>query len=71
MNAMHQYLFDAYRAARLGEPAPPAPGTGELALLKAVRERRRLARVAEARREGGSPRRSVLDAFRRGSRPAR
>ncbi|XUL99550.1 hypothetical protein ACQ86F_20785 [Streptomyces venezuelae ATCC 10712] len=25
MNALHQYLFDSYRAASLGEPAPPAP----------------------------------------------
>ncbi|MFD4374169.1 hypothetical protein [Streptomyces sp. NPDC058486] len=27
MDALQQHLFDSYRAARLGEPAPPAPAT--------------------------------------------
>ncbi|MDV5146547.1 hypothetical protein R1T08_20705 [Streptomyces sp. SBC-4] len=41
MNALHQYLFDTYRAARLGEPMPPAPGTHDVAVLRSVRDRRR------------------------------
>ncbi|MFE5732917.1 hypothetical protein ACFQ7A_18675 [Streptomyces sp. NPDC056528] len=49
MNAMHQYLFDAHRAARLGEPPPPAPGTHDLAVLRAVRDRRRFERVLAGR----------------------
>ncbi|WP_405854708.1 hypothetical protein OG361_17825 [Streptomyces sp. NBC_00090] len=53
MNALHQYLFDTYRAARLGEPPPPAPGTYEVALLRAVRDRRRFDRVVAGRRAGG------------------
>ncbi|SED11419.1 hypothetical protein [Streptomyces sp. TLI_105] len=53
MNALHQYLFDAYRAARLGEPVPPAPGTHDVAVLRAVRDRRRFERVVAGRRAGG------------------
>ncbi|MFE2561316.1 hypothetical protein ACFXGT_35960 [Streptomyces sp. NPDC059352] len=54
MNALHQYLFDTYRAARLGEPPPPAPGTYDVALLRAVRDRRRFDRVVAGRcRAGG------------------
>lgn len=53
MNALHQYLFDTYRAARLGEPPPPAPGTHDVALLRAVRDRRRFDRVVAGRRAGG------------------
>ncbi|MGW8355914.1 hypothetical protein [Streptomyces wedmorensis] len=49
MNAMHQYLFDAYRAARLGEPAPPVPGTHDVAVLRSARDRRRFARVLAGR----------------------
>ncbi|WP_407696344.1 hypothetical protein [Streptomyces bikiniensis] len=46
---MHQYLLDASRAARLGDPPPPAPGTHDLAVLRAVRDRRRFARVLAGR----------------------
>ncbi|MGA5193320.1 hypothetical protein [Streptomyces exfoliatus] len=53
MNALHQYLFDTYRAARLGEPAPPAPGTHDIAVLRAVRERRRFERALAGRRARG------------------
>ncbi|MFF9852839.1 hypothetical protein [Streptomyces litmocidini] len=53
MNALHQYLFDAYRAARLGEPMPPAPGTHDVAVLRAVRDRRRFERAVAGPRAGG------------------
>ncbi|GAA3943427.1 hypothetical protein GCM10022244_58970 [Streptomyces gulbargensis] len=49
MNALHQYLFDAYRAARLDEPLPPAPGTYDVALFRAAVDRRRFERVLAAR----------------------
>ncbi|WP_435969431.1 hypothetical protein [Streptomyces sp. Qhu_M48] len=49
MNALHQYLFDTYRAAQLGEPMPPAPGTQDVAVLRAVRDRRRFERVLAGR----------------------
>ncbi|MGW2304227.1 hypothetical protein [Streptomyces sp. NPDC001809] len=65
MNALHQYLFDTYRAERLGEPAPPAPGTHDVAVLRAVRDRRRFERVL-----AGRPTRSGLrTALRRLLRP--
>lgn len=34
MNAMHQYLFDTYRAAQHGERTPPLPGTHDVATLR-------------------------------------
>ncbi|GGR44331.1 hypothetical protein GCM10010497_54530 [Streptomyces cinereoruber] len=49
MNATHQYLFDTARAARLGDPPPPAPGTHDLAVLRAARDRHRFARVLAGR----------------------
>ncbi|MEU8525663.1 MULTISPECIES: hypothetical protein [Streptomyces] len=53
MNALHQYLFDTYRAARLEEAMPPAPGTHDLAVLRAVRDHRRFTRVLAGRPAGG------------------
>ncbi|MFF8275184.1 hypothetical protein ACF05T_03555 [Streptomyces lateritius] len=49
MNAMHQHLFDAYRAAQHGEPTPPPPGTHDVATLRAVRDHRRFRRVLAGR----------------------
>ncbi|WP_199823393.1 hypothetical protein [Streptomyces sp. NRRL WC-3742] len=43
MNALQQHLLDSHRAARQGEPAPPLPGTHDLAVLRAVARRIRLA----------------------------
>ncbi|MER5201952.1 hypothetical protein [Streptomyces sp. NPDC002825] len=59
MNALHQYLFDTYRAARLGEPMPPAPGTHDVAVFRAVRDRRRLDRATAGRPARGTVRRTV------------
>ncbi|MEU7075063.1 hypothetical protein AB0B30_07085 [Streptomyces narbonensis] len=61
MNALHQYLFDTYRATGLGEPMPPAPGTHDVAVLRAVRDRRRIERVVAGR----PARRGVRTALRR------
>ncbi|MEU3571431.1 hypothetical protein AB0E96_23845 [Kitasatospora sp. NPDC036755] len=49
MNALHQHLFDSYRAAQHGEPAPPAPGTHDLAVLRAARDHRRFEAVLAGR----------------------
>ncbi|MFE7548420.1 hypothetical protein [Streptomyces gardneri] len=65
MNALHQYLFDTYRADRLGEPLPPAPGTHDLAVLRSVRDRRRFERVLAGRPARGA----LLTALRRRLRP--
>ncbi|MFJ3663057.1 hypothetical protein ACIPPM_21620 [Streptomyces sp. NPDC090119] len=55
MSLTQQYLFDAYRARRHGEPEPPEPGAGTLGLLRALRERRRFRAVLAGRRLGGAP----------------
>ncbi|MCX5391468.1 hypothetical protein ABZY68_29040 [Streptomyces sp. NPDC006482] len=65
MNALHQYLLDTYRADRLGEPMPPAPGTYDVALLRSVRDRRRFERVLAGRAARGG----LLTALRRRLRP--
>ncbi|WP_282696675.1 hypothetical protein [Streptomyces sp. CC208A] len=49
MDALQQHLFDSYRAARRGEPAPPAPGTHDAAVLRGLRDRRRFERVVAGR----------------------
>ncbi|MER7947762.1 hypothetical protein ABTY59_10295 [Streptomyces sp. NPDC096079] len=65
MNALHQYLFDTYRATSLGESPPPAPGTHDVAVLRAVRDRRRFERVVAGRRAGGGLRLRLRTALRR------
>ncbi|MEV7603413.1 hypothetical protein AB0O91_39195 [Kitasatospora sp. NPDC089797] len=49
MNALQQHLLDSYRAAQQGEPAPPVPGTHDLAVLRAAREHRRFEAVLAGR----------------------
>ncbi|WP_426364502.1 hypothetical protein [Streptomyces sp. E-08] len=56
MNALHQYLFDSYRAASLGDPAPPVPGTHDVAVLRALRDHRRFERVVAGRPARGDVR---------------
>ncbi|MFI9211231.1 hypothetical protein ACIGW7_24325 [Streptomyces sp. NPDC053253] len=68
MNAMHQYLFDTYRAARLGDPMPPAPGTHDVAVVRSVVDRRRFERVLAGRPARG-PLRTALHRWLRPSRP--
>lgn len=41
MNALHQYLFDSYRADQHRAPAPPVPGTHDVAVLRALLRRLR------------------------------
>ncbi|WP_055491985.1 hypothetical protein [Streptomyces sp. TP-A0356] len=38
MSITQQYLLDTYRAQRLGEPAPPAPGAHDWQLVREVRD---------------------------------
>ncbi|MFB7517498.1 hypothetical protein [Streptomyces sp. NPDC056144] len=64
MNALHQYLFDTYRAEQLGEPMPPAPGTHDVAVLRQIRDRRadrrRFERVLAGRPARGGLRAALL-----------
>lgn len=69
MNALHQYLFDAYRAAQQGEAAPPAPGTHDLAALRAARDHRRFEAVLAGRPARGRIRLALRAALHRRPRP--
>ncbi|MFF8775196.1 hypothetical protein [Kitasatospora sp. NPDC015120] len=53
MNALHQHLLDSYRAARHAEPAPPLPGTHDLAVLRSARDHRRFEAVLAGRPAAG------------------
>ncbi|MEV0276860.1 hypothetical protein AB0I22_10835 [Streptomyces sp. NPDC050610] len=64
MDAIQQHMFDAYRAARRGEPAPPAPGSGDLRAVREARRWREFVAVvderAAARRARARARRAAL-----------
>ncbi|MCG8966177.1 hypothetical protein [Streptomyces sp. CL12-4] len=59
MSITQQYLLDTYRAQRLGEPAPPAPGTHDRQAVRAWRDRRRFRRVLAGRPAHGLVRRAL------------
>ncbi|MFE0047125.1 hypothetical protein [Streptomyces albireticuli] len=63
MDATQQHLLDLYRAAQHGDPAPPAPGTGERALAREVRTRREFRAVVDRRAAERRARRRALLAF--------
>ncbi|MFG2907680.1 hypothetical protein ACGF13_21775 [Kitasatospora sp. NPDC048286] len=65
MNALHQHLFDSYRAAQHDEPAPPAPGTHDVAVLRAARDHRRFEAVLAGRPTTGRLRLALRLALRR------
>ncbi|MFJ3584860.1 hypothetical protein ACIPPS_21890 [Streptomyces sp. NPDC090127] len=69
MNAMHQYLFDTYRAAQHGERMPPAPGTHDVATLRALRDRRRFRAVLAGRPARGRLRTAAARLLRTRARP--
>lgn len=45
MNATQQHMFDAYRAAQRGEPAPPLPTTGTVRAAREIQQWRRFQAV--------------------------
>ncbi|MFF2744002.1 hypothetical protein ACFVVA_00510 [Kitasatospora sp. NPDC058048] len=70
MNALQQHLFDSYRAAQHAEPAPPAPGTHDIAVLRAVRDHRRFEAVLAGRPTTGRLRLALRAALLRRRRRA-
>ncbi|MFH8369078.1 hypothetical protein [Streptomyces sp. NPDC018031] len=58
MSLVQHHMLDAYRAARHGEPAPPAPATGDWHPIRAYREWRRF-RSVTAGITGGADRRTA------------
>ncbi|MET8544546.1 hypothetical protein ABZW03_28475 [Kitasatospora sp. NPDC004799] len=69
MNALQQHLFDSYRAAQHAEPAPPAPGTHDVEVLRAARDRRRFEAVLVGRPATGRLRLALRLVLRRWLRP--
>ncbi|MGY3337067.1 hypothetical protein ACVW0K_003166 [Streptomyces filamentosus] len=55
MDALQQHLLDSHRAARRGEPAPPAPGPHDAAVLRDLYDRYRAARALPGPAAPGSP----------------
>ncbi|WP_335938310.1 hypothetical protein [Streptomyces sp. PTD5-9] len=75
MDAIQQQMYDSYRAARRGEPAPPTPGRHDWEVLRGVRDLRRFEAVLAGRPARGR-RRAALRALRtalagRRARPVR
>ncbi|MFF0161936.1 hypothetical protein ACFYRY_31010 [Streptomyces sp. NPDC005263] len=59
MGITQQYLLDTYRAERLGEPAPPAPGTHDWQVVRELRDRRAFRAVLAERPARGRIRLAV------------
>ncbi|MFF3910971.1 hypothetical protein ACFYZJ_34620 [Streptomyces sp. NPDC001848] len=49
MSITQEYLLDAYRARRLGEPSPPAPGAHDWQVVRELRDRREFRAVLAGR----------------------
>ncbi|MER6527813.1 hypothetical protein [Streptomyces sp. NPDC001508] len=49
MSVTQQYFLDIHRARQHGEPAPPAPGTGDVRLVRELRDLRRFRAVVAGR----------------------
>ncbi|MDT0463841.1 hypothetical protein [Streptomyces gibsoniae] len=49
MSITQQYLLDTYRARRLGEPAPPAPGAHDWQLVRELGDHRAFRAVVAGR----------------------
>ncbi|MGW2688513.1 hypothetical protein ACWC6I_35795 [Streptomyces sp. NPDC001414] len=67
MSIVQQHFLDTCRARRHGEPAPPAPGTHDVRVARAVRDHRRFRAVLAGRPARGR----LLAAVLRRSRPSR
>ncbi|MFD5507051.1 hypothetical protein [Streptomyces sp. NPDC059761] len=59
MTAIEQYLIDTYRASQLGEPMPPPPGQGDVAVLRSARTYAQFRAVLDGR-EARHPWRAAL-----------
>ncbi|MDX3228248.1 hypothetical protein [Streptomyces sp. ME19-01-6] len=59
MSLTEQYALDLYRAARRGEPAPPAPRPGDWRTIRELSRYRDVRAVGEERPARGAARRAV------------
>ncbi|MFF4217226.1 hypothetical protein [Streptomyces nondiastaticus] len=60
MNAAQQHMLDLYRAAQLDQPAPPAPGTGDVEAYRSFRTWRAFQGVVDERLAARRARRADL-----------
>lgn len=67
MNANQQHMLDLFRAAQLGDPAPPAPGRGDWQAVREFRTWREFRAVVD---ENTATRRARWAALLRLPRPA-
>ncbi|MFD7020304.1 hypothetical protein [Streptomyces sp. NPDC059928] len=63
MDAIQQHMIDSYRMARLGEGAPPLPGTHDVAVLRELRDYRRFEAVLAGRLATGRLRAALARLF--------
>ncbi|MFI6686099.1 hypothetical protein [Streptomyces sp. NPDC050485] len=63
MDAMQQHMIDRYRAAQHAEPAPPLPGTHDVATLRELRDYRRFEAVLAGRLATGRLRAALAHLF--------
>ncbi|MGV9563286.1 hypothetical protein [Streptomyces sp. NPDC003480] len=68
MSITQQYILDTYRARRLGEPAPPAPGAHDWQLMRELRDYQALRAVVAGRPARGRLR-TALSRWVHGRRP--
>jgi hypothetical protein len=59
MSITQQYLLDTYRARRLGEPAPPAPGADDWQVVRELRDRWQFRAVVAGRPARGRIRQAL------------
>ncbi|MEV7888677.1 hypothetical protein ACWD3I_44540 [Streptomyces sp. NPDC002817] len=71
MSLTQQYLLDTYRAQRLGQPAPPAPGTHDWQVLRELRDHRRFRAVLAGRPAHRRIRQALGRRLHRRPRPSR
>ncbi|GAA2519538.1 hypothetical protein [Streptomyces longisporus] len=59
MSITQHYLLDTYRARKLGEPDPPAPGAQVRQVVREVRDQRRFRAVLAGRPAHGRIRQAL------------
>jgi hypothetical protein len=70
MSVTQQYLLDTYRAQRLGQPAPPAPGAQDWQVVRELRDYRQFRAVLAERSAHGRIRQALGRWLHRQPRPS-
>ncbi|GAA3801923.1 hypothetical protein GCM10022403_040210 [Streptomyces coacervatus] len=59
MSITQEYLLDLYRAQKLGEPGPPAPGAGDWQVVRELRDHRQFRALVAGRPAHGRIRQAL------------